>query len=417
LKVLFINNFFSEYGGAEKLLLNQALLLKKNNIEVFFFASSKQPFFIKDYKYSKYFPEYTEFRKAGKFKAITQIKNLFYNETAKNNLKEYIKEIKPDIAHIHNIHYVLTVSVIDACKEMKIPVVMSSHDPRIVCPGGTLRYKNQTYCKYEKCINSHPFNCIFNKCKDGSLKSSLIATAENIFALHSGKYDYVSGFITPSKALYSLLSRAGFEKSRLKHIPNFLEDTFLNNLPNYSNKGYFLYVGRLAEEKGVGSLIRAASRLPEEIKIHIVGEGPHKNELEKKAKGLRVQNVIFKGFLKGKELDEEYKNCIATILPCNWFETFGLTIIESFAWGKPVIASRIGAIPELITDFENGFMFEPENSRELANAIKKIYKDKELTYNMALKCRKKAEIYYNSALHYENLTEFYKDILKRKELY
>ena len=407
MKVLFVNNFFSEYGGAEKLLLSQAFLMKKYNIEVFFFASSKGPLFIEDYEYKKYFPEITEYRKMDTITSIKNFFKIFYNESAKTNLKEYIKEIKPDIVHVHNIYYVLTSSVIDICKEMNIPVVMSVNDPRIVCPGGTLRYKNQTYCKDEKCIKTHPLNCVFNKCKDNSFKSSVIATAENLFTKLNRKFDYISYFICPSMALFNLLSKAGFENSKLKFIPNFLDDKFLEIKPNYNNKGYFLYVGRLAKEKGVNYLLEAASMLSDEITIHIVGDGPQRLELEAMAKELKLNNIIFKGFLQNTKLEEEYKNCIATVLPCNWFEAFGLTIIESFAYGKPVIASKLGAIPELVLNYENGFTFEPENIKELANAIHKIYYDKELTQKMSVKSREKAENLFNSKLHYENLKEVY----------
>lgn len=411
MKILFVNNFFSEYGGAEKILLNQASLLQKNNIEVFFFASSKPPLFIEDYEYKKYFPEHTEIRKADKLSILKNFFNIFYNPSAKANLKAYIKEIKPDIVHIHNINYILTSSVLDACKELRIPTIMSVHDPRMICPGGALRFENKTYCKDEKCLNSHPFHCIFNKCKDGSFKSSTIATAENLFVRQSRKLDYVSCFITPSMTLYNLLIRAGFEKTKLKFIPHFLDDRFFENQPNYTNQGYFLYIGRLAKEKGLDYLLKAASTLPEEIKIHIVGDGPQRAELEITAKILNLKNVIFKGFMEGLELEEEYKNCIATILPCNWFEVFGLTIIESFAYGKPVIASKIGAIPELVIDFENGFTFKPENTIELADAIHKMHYDKELVQKMSIKSRKKAEELFNSGRHYEQLIKVYESVL------
>jgi len=407
MKILFVNNFFSEYGGAEKLLLNQALLLQKKGIEVFFFASSKGPFFIEDYEFKKYFPEIIEYRKADVFTSLKNFSKIFYNESVKTSLKDYIKEIKPDIVHIHNISYVLTSSVIDACKEMNIPTVMSVHDPRIVCPGGTLMRKNQTYCNDQKCLKTHPLNCIFNKCKDNSLKSSVIAATENLFTGINHKFDYISYFLCPSKALFNLFLKAGFDDSRLKFLPNFLDDNFLQIKPNYENKGYFLYVGRLSKEKGVHYLLEAASLLSDEIIFHIVGDGPQRLELEELAKNLKLNNIIFKGFLEGAELKEEYKNCIATVLPCNWFEAFGLTIIESFACGKPVIASKIGAIPELITNSENGFTFEPANIEELANAIQKIYSDKELTQKMSLKSREKAENFYNSNLHYENLKKVY----------
>ena len=407
MKVIFLNNFFSSYGGAEKLMLNQAELLTSKGNEVVFFATDRQPYAINSYPYAEFFTKFTDFKNLSKLNSIKILPRILYNPESEANLTSLLEQVKPDIVHCHNIYYHLTPSVFSACKKAKIPVVMTLHDPRLMCPGGTLMFKSQSYCDNEYCVKGNPLYGLVNKCRNNSFKESLISTLEYSFNRIYRHYDYVSLFICPSKAVYNLAEKSGIRRNRLKILNNFIDDSLFERPPVYANKGYFLYVGRLAKEKGVHYLIEAAKFLPKNIDFHIVGSGPEEENLKKKAS----LNIKFKGYLEGNKLRKEYANCIATILPCNWFETFGLTIAESFAYGKPVIASRIGAIPELITEKKDGLLFEPGNAEELSHMIYKLYKEKELAALMGKNARQKAEKMFNSDLHYKNLIKAYISVL------
>lgn len=406
MKILFINNFFSPYGGAESTMNDQASILRKNGHQVFFFATNKGPYFEENYEYSHFFPEYTDYRSLSKSEFFKYLLKPFYNADARDKLSTYLGIIKPDIVHCHNIYYHLTPSIIESCKKMNIPIVMSLNDPRLMCPSGTLMYKNKTYCKKELCLSGNIYHCLLNKCKDNSAKASFIATAENLYNKITGYYDLIDVFLCPSQAMRNLAINSKINPDKLLVLNSFIKESFFNINPEYNDKGYFLYIGRLSKEKGVHYLIEAISKFPD-IKLHIVGKGPEEKNLMELSKKLNTSNVTFLGFLSDKEVEDEYKNCIATILPCNWFETFGLTIVESFAYGKPVIASKIGAIPELIENHINGIVFQPENVEELASAINKLYTERELAIEMGKRNRKKAVNLYSIETHYENLLKIY----------
>ncbi|MFH0701999.1 MAG: glycosyltransferase family 4 protein [bacterium] len=406
MKILILHNLFCYFGGAENSIYKEANLLRKNGHEIFFFSTNKQPFFEKDYKYAEYFPEYIDYKFLSKIQALKNIFKPFYNFEAEHKLDLFLKKIKPDIVHAQNIYYYLTPSVLKACYKNNIPIVMTLCDSRLLCPSGTLRIKDEYYCKNTLCVSGNPLFCLLNKCKEKNLKQSLMVTAEYLLRKIHKLYDGISVFICISEAVFELALKAGIKKEKLVLINNFIDDSLLEVQPEYGNKGYFLFTGRLSKEKGVHYLLEAMSRLPK-IKLHIVGNGPEEENLKKQAKKLNLSNIKFLGFKSGKELEQEYKNCIATILPCNWFEAFGLTIIESFTYGKPVIASNIGAIPEIIENHKNGITFEPGNVDKLANAIEKFYLNNDLAVEMGKNGRIKAEIKYNSEAHYSKLMKIY----------
>jgi glycosyltransferase involved in cell wall biosynthesis len=401
-KIIILNNFFTGYGGAEKALLNISSIIGQI-YEIFHFSVNKKPYFIENYPYSSYFPEYFDYRKLS-LSNIKRIFKIFYNFEAKQNLEKMIDKINPDFAFIHNIHYHLTCSVVDACKEKKLPVILFLHDPRFFCPAGMLCY-GDTYCSKEFCIKGNPINCIVHKCKQGNLKGSILSALNFLFIRSKNVLDKADAIICPSRAIYELAVRSGAKKEKLHVINHFIDKKSLETKAEYSNNNYFLYVGRLDREKGVHFLLSAMKSLPKNIALHIVGTGSESQNLQNQAAELNLSTVKFLGYLEGKELENEYKNCIATIQPCNWFETFGLTVIESFLYGKPVIASSIGAIPEIIENDKNGILFEPANIEQLGKAIKYLHNNPKKAYEYGKNGREKVETDYNSEIFLEKFTK------------
>jgi len=218
-------------------------------------------------------------------------------------------------------------------------------------------------------------------------------------------------FICPSQAIANLVVLSGKDKSRIHVVNNALANEKFQIEPCYENKGYFLYVGRLEKTKGLHYLIEAMKHVPRNVKLHIVGKGNREEDLKKQASSLGLDNIDFLGFRSGKELEEEYKNCIATILPCNWFENFPTTILESYAYGKPVIASKLGGIPEMIDNGISGILTEPTDINGLANAMNRLLNDKELVVNMGKAGRVKLERLFNPNVHYDKLLNVYKEQL------
>lgn len=408
MKIIFINNFFTNYGGAEKSYFKISKILEKQNFEIYYFATDKKPYFIENYKYSHFFPKFKNKRNL----FLGNIKNIiysFYNFKAKRKLEKYLKEIKPDFIMIHNFLFYLSPSIFDACKKYNIPVLMYIHDPRLFCPGGMLAY-NDKYCHDEPCLKGNPISCIKNKCKHSKLSSSVISSLNFLFNRNQNIYDKCKSIICISEALKDLAVKSGVPAEKIKVINHFIDDKEFKIIPNYTNENYFLYVGRLDKEKGVHFLIDAMKNVSSEVKLHIVGDGYEKDNLIRQAEKLNLNNVLFKGHLNGDELENEYKNCIATILPCNWFEAFGLTNIESFVYGKPVIASNIAAISEIIDDEINGILVPPANPKALTEAINKLYYNPELVVKMGQNGRSKAEEKYTQEVYW---SKFEKEILNK----
>ncbi|HBH19288.1 MAG TPA: hypothetical protein DDX14_10235, partial [Cyanobacteria bacterium UBA9579] len=204
MKILLTNNHFSNYGGADTYTYHTGKLLRENGHEIFFFASNRGIFFDENYEYSRYFPQYVSYRSLSKHQLIGNVFKPFYNFEAKTKLNQYIKEIKPDIVHCNCISYHLTPSILDSCYENNIPIIMTLHDARFLCPAGPLMRGTETYCQDELCIKGNPIHCLINKCKYKSLPASALATFEYFFNRALKIFNKVSMFICPSNALLEL---------------------------------------------------------------------------------------------------------------------------------------------------------------------------------------------------------------------
>ena len=403
-KILIINQFFSFIGGAEVVAYNQYKNLQNKNLEVYFWSSNKQPYFEEDYKYIEYFCE----ENSGIKNYFKNPYKYFYNNDAKIKLQKFIKKINPDIIHLHNF-FVLTPSILDCCKN--IPTVMTVHDSKLICPSAQFLIKNKDFCSEQLCKNGEFYNCILNRCVKNKLEPSLRHTiyAYNLLK----KIKYVDKFITPSYALKNLILNAniGINQQKISVINNFLTNEELKIKPNYTNFGYFLYIGRLSPEKGVHYLLEAMKDLPRDIKLKIAGTGVEENKLKQYAKDNNLSNVEFLGFKNRDEIKDLYQNCISTILPCNWFEIFGMTNIESFINGKPVIASNIGGIPEIVEDNINGLLFEPGDVEQLKKCIHKYWNNPNLVVEHGKNGYQKAITQYTEKKYYSELMKIYEEVL------
>ena len=409
MKVLYINNFFTPYGGAEKSIQLISKLMKQKGHKIYYYSTDKKPYFEENYQYSEYFPEFSS-KRGLSLNNLAKITSTFYNPKSRKNLLKYLNEIKPDIVSVHNVQFHLTYSVLDACKELNIPIVLYIHDPRIFCPGGTLSY-GENYCYDEPCIKGNPLKCVLRKCKEGNFKGSALASLNLLFNRQLKIFNKVDSIICPSMAIRDLAVRAGAPEEKFNVINHFINPQNFDTIPNYENCGYFLYVGRVDREKGINTLIKAMENLPEDIKLHIVGKGYDLERMQELVNDLRLHNVIFRGYLSGKELENEYRNCIASVLPCNWFEVFGRTILESFLYGKPVIASNLAAIPEIIEHNKNGILFESKNIKQLSQAMITLTNDWKKAMELGKNGRQKVEKLYNSEIYYEKYYKLLESLL------
>ena len=405
MKILIISELFSPRGGSEIIAYSTYKILKNKGHEVYFFATDKKPFW-ENYEYSKYFTKYN----GGIKNYIKNPLKYYYNIQAKKDLNKFIELIKPDCIHIH-VYSGLSPSIFDCLKN--IPTVFSLHDANLCCPAFALLNKNGCICQKE--VNSNFIPCLINRCVNNSLEASLRRSI--LFKLFHSKLKYVDKFITPSNALKELMiqTKIGINPENIVTINNFLsKHEFGNVKPNYNNKGYFLFVGRLSKEKGVHYLLEAMKDLPKDIKLHIVGIGSEEEKLKKYAKENNLNNVKFCGFKNREEIKEEYQNCITLIVPSNCFETFGIINIEAAINGKPAIASNIGGIPEIVEHNKTGLLFEPANVEELKECILKYWNNSNLVIEHGKNAYEKATKLYTEERYYKELIQVYNEVLNEK---
>lgn len=414
MRVLIVNYRYFISGGPEKYMFNIKKILEENGHEVIPFSihSNKNV----ETEYSKYFVEPIGSRDATYFDEVKKTpKSIFqmlsrsiYSFGVKKALKKEIKETNPDIVYI--IHFVnkLSPSVIKAAKEMNVPVVLRLSDYFLLCPRFDF-LKNKKIC--EECLIKGYRSCIKNKCVKGSLFASLVRVFSMKFHNLIKIYDNVDAFVTPSKFLKDKLSKNGFEKEKINHIPTFttsVKDTTKNEIGRYG-----LYFGRITEEKGVETLVKAYEKMPK-LSLKIMGDDTTEEAIKLKEyiKEKSINNIEFLGFKQGRELEEIIQKSKYVFIPSIWYDNLPNTALEAFQYYKPVIASNVGSLPELVEDGYNGFLFEPNNVDDLINAINKLEGSK-IIKEMGDNSHNKLLKDFSSKEHYTKLLKLFNQILSK----
>ncbi|MBM4055125.1 MAG: glycosyltransferase family 4 protein [Planctomycetes bacterium] len=404
MRVLLANKFFYPKGGDAISFFSTAEVLRKNGHEVAFF-SMHSPQNI-DSPDSRYFVSYVNMDGGGMIDNIKMAGKILYSFEAKNKLSELINTQHPDIAHLHNICHQISPSIIDTLKKHNIPVVMTMHDYKLTCAAYTLLVHGNV-C--EECSGGKYYKALTKKCIKNSRLKSAVNVAEMYLhhkILHI--YEKVDIFISPSRFLIEKTKQMGFP-GRFVYLPNFADAGKFEPFYTSDNKT-IVYFGRLIKEKGIKVLIDAVKGC--NLRLKIIGDGPQRKELEDKVSREGISNIEFLGYKKSDALQNEIRNCMFTVVPSEWYENNPLSIIESFALGKPVIGAKIGGIPELIKERETGLLFEPGNSADLRKKIEFLLSDHTLCNKMGINARRFVEEELTPEKHYQSLLQIYQSLVK-----
>jgi glycosyltransferase involved in cell wall biosynthesis len=332
--------------------------------------------------------------------------NSIYSLKAKRETEDFIKQLFPEVAHIHNLYPLLSPSVIIACRQLGIPMVMSIHHFGLTCPS-LHHFDGKHTCK--KCLFRKEYWCILKNCRK-NISESIAYTLRSIIARKLKIFkECINVFITSTNFMKVHLVNSGFKEENIRVIPNAIR---LNDHSTKISKGkYIAYVGRLSSEKGINILVGAAreSGLP----VRIAGKGPIKGNLIKES----PENVKFVGHLNEKKLKNFYKEAKFLVVPSICLEAFGLVIIEAMKEGLPVLASRIGGIPEIIDDGISGMLFEPGNVRDLKDKMKLLWNNNEICKSLANAGSKKIIHEFSEEKYYKNLIKAYRQAVKSNSLY
>lgn len=409
MKVLMVNKYNYIKGGSERCLFEATDLLKKNGHQVVPFAMKDDQNV--DVEYSQYFVDAIEFNGLN---FIEKIKNapkilgrIIYSSHAKEKIEELIEKEKPDIAHLHMIDHQISPSILPVLKKHGIPIVQSVHQYKLVCPNYRF-YIPQKNEICERCLSGNFFNAVIQKCHKNSYVASMLIAVESTIHKMIKVYDHIDYFIAPSKFLQGKLVQGGISKERVLYIPHFLR--LEEYQPTYQYDDYFIFLGRLSDEKGLLTLLRAMKGIKKSV-LKIIGDGPQRRELEDYVKKHKLTNVQILGKKGGDELKKLVANSMFMIIPSEWYENAPMVIYEAFALAKPVIGTDVGGISELISPGKTGFLFPLGDIQELQKHIQYFLDHRKELPKFGKAVRELTEQKFSEENHYRRLFSVYKSLI------
>jgi glycosyltransferase involved in cell wall biosynthesis len=305
-----------------------------------------------------------------------------------------------DLAHVHNVYHQLSPSVFGPLRRRGIPVVMTVHDFKLVCPVYNLMSHGQI-C--DRCIDGGLRNVVRHRCNRGSLAGSALVGAETWAHRRAGLYARgVDIFITPSAYAGDALVRAGYRAAQIRVVPNFIDVEAW--APSDRRDGYVAYAGRLSYEKGPDVLIRSLEGTS--LRALVIGEGPERESLERLAGELGV-DVTFAGLQPKPRVRELLAAAAAVVIPSRCVENCPLTAIEAMALGRPVVASRVGGLPDLVEHGGHGLLVDHDDPEALRAALLELDDDPARAEAMGGRGRVRAVERHSAPAHLEAVLGIY----------
>lgn len=360
-RLLAINNYFYRRGGAEAVFFDHMAMFEDMGWDVAPFAMQHER--NEPSAWSDYFVSEIEYgHKTSLPRKAVQAASIIYSLEAQRNIKRLIETMRPSIAHAHNVYHHLSPSIFSTLKTAGIPLVMTVHDLKLACPAYKM-LRDGKVC--EDCKGGRIHNVLRHRCIKGSLQLSGLVLLETALHRALGLYrDTIDRLVVPSKFYGDKLVEWGWPREKMVHIPNMVDVEQYR--ADWEEEDYFVFAGRLAPEKGIDTLIRAAARAGQ--RVVVAGTGPEETRLRELAAetGARVD---FTGYLSGEALHSLIGRSRALVLPSEWYENAPISVLEAYALGRPVIGAAIGGIPEMIRDGETGILAKSGDEQNLADAL------------------------------------------------
>ncbi|WP_153115703.1 glycosyltransferase family 4 protein [Rhodocyclus tenuis] len=304
----------------------------------------------------------------------------------------------PDVVHVHNTFPLLSPSIYWAAGRLRLPVVQTLHNFRLLCPQAMF-LRGGSIC--EDCLGNLPWRGAIRGCyRDSAAQTSVLAGMLTLHRALGTWQNKVTRYVALNEFCRKKFVAGGLPGERILVKPNFVDFDAPVDLP----RAGFLFVGRLSAEKGVRVLAQAARSLPDAT-VRVAGGGPEEGALA------GVGNIVKLGALSGEEVRLAMSGAMALLLPSIWYENFPRTLVEAMACGLPVIASRIGALAELVEDGVTGLLFEPGQAEDLAAKMRWAMAHPDEMAPMGRTARLRYEALYTPERNYEQLIAIYRETI------
>ncbi len=395
MKILLVNKFLYQKGGAETYVFKLGETLKKHGHSVQYFGMENSKNIVGN-KLGEYVSD-IDFNE-GVLKNLTAPFRIIYSAEAKKKISTVLYDFQPDVVHFNNIQFHLTPSIILAIEKYRketgrtVKIIYTAHDYQLVCPSHGLFDADINVC--EKCLGGNYIHCVRKKCMKNSRAKSFLAMLDAYFWKFNKAYNYIDTIICPSNFLKEKLDTQARFSNKTVAIHNFIEPQKIDDV---EKNDYVLEFGHLSRDKGTLTLLEVAKRMPQ-VKFLFAGYGLAEKEIAK------VDNAEYVGFKTGDELKTLISNALCTIYPSQWYENCPFSVIESQIYKTPVIASRMGGIPELIQEDKTGLLFEAGNPDDLEEKLKTLLYTPKKLETFTKNCKdivfETPQTYYEKIIHY-----------------
>lgn len=388
MKILLCHNHYQQRGGEDLSFAAEAQLLESRGHQVTRFTM-----------HNNAIEEMSRWQAA---------RRTFWNPGSLAELRRIIRKVQPEVMHCTNTFPLMSPSVYQAARAEGVPVVQSLRNYRLLCPGA-LFLRDGKVC--EDCLGkAFAWPGVKHGCyRQSRAASAVVAGMTAVHRLIGTWRRDVDLYFTPSEFARRKHIEGGLPADRILVKPNFIDP---DPGPGTGRGGFALFVGRLSPEKGIDTLLRAWDQLGSDYHLKIVGDGPLADSV--RAQAATRAHVEWSGHLGHDAVLDLVGEAECLLVPSVWYETFGRTIIEAYARGTPVIASRLGAMSELVDDGRTGLLVEPGNPGALAEAMRTMKADPLRRERMRQEARREYREKYTGERNHTLLTEIYRAAVKRR---
>lgn len=391
MKILYAWNLYREHGGENHWYPSEPNLFRSRGHDVLIYDRDNREI-----------DKFSFARKAALFWQTTWSRRTY------EEMRALLKEEKPDVVHVYNTVVLLSPSIFHACRDAGVPVVQTLYNYRLVCPAATL-LRDGKVC--EECIEHSLMRSVRFRCyRDSAIQSAALAGS---IAWHRRRRTWdevVNGFIVPTSFMKTKLAEGGLPADRIFVKPNWHDpDPGMR-----TEEGAFcLFVGRLAPEKGIMTVVEAWLRNPDLPPLQIIGDGPLRDVVVEKLRSVPESHAVYLGRKTHDEVIAAMKSSLCFLMPSEWYEAFPHTILEAYACGVPIVASRIGTLEDVIEDGQTGALYEPGDPDALAASVRSVAGDSQVAARMARKAREAFVEKYSVEPAYRNLLAIYEAVCAR----
>lgn len=383
LRVLVAHGAYQQRGGEDSVVADEMSMLAAHGHEVALFSRHND--------------------EVGSLSKLDLAAQTVWSAASSRALSQQIAAFRPDVLHVHNTFPLLSPSIYWAAQGLGVPVVQTLHNFRLMCPQAMFLREGKV-C--EDCLGRLPLAGVRHGCFRGSKAMTGVLAA--MITVHRGLGTWqrqVDRYIALNEFCRRKFIEGGLPAERIVVKPNFVD---LPEAPRMARDG-LLFVGRLSPEKGVATLLEAARSLPAGS-LRIAGEGPMSAALDAEPAVTRL------GVLDAASVRARMGSARALVLPSIWYENFPRTLVEAFACGLPVIASRIGALADLVEDGVTGCFFEPGNAQDLTRVLRWALAHPERLAEMGGAARARYEREFTASRNHDRLVEIYREAMTARRV-